>query len=209
MIAGPGDGAVPAAEGRRRVTPADRDYVIDVLKVAFVQDRLSMDEFDARIGQVLDARIQSELAPVTADLPAGLAGARPPARPPRRAFGSAARWAASGLVIPATLAAGYAITSVRGGDGWTVLALVIAIGYFLFWLSAGTEMLWQWHSMAVPASRPCVRCAHTVVSHRTSGSCSVRPGTLNRQRCSCAGYVPPGVMPKPDPADLDLLPCLP
>jgi DUF1707 SHOCT-like domain len=207
MTAGPGDGAAAAAEGRRRVTPADRDHVTDVLKVAFVQDRLSMDEFDVRIGQVLAARTQADLAPVTADLPPGLAGLRPPRRLPRRRMGSAARWGAAGAITPAILAAGYAVTSLRGGDGWMVMALVVAIGYFLFWLSAGTEMLWQWHSMAVPASRMCVRCAHTVASHRTSGSCSVRPGTLNRRRCDCAGYVPPGV--KPEPADLDLLPCLP
>ena len=62
----------------------DRDHAIDVLKVAFVQGRLSMDEFDARIGQVLTSRTQAELATVTDDIPAGLAGARRPPGAPRR-----------------------------------------------------------------------------------------------------------------------------
>jgi hypothetical protein len=55
--------------------------VIDLLKVAFVQDRLSKDEFDARVGRALTSRTRAELAAVTADLPAGLAGPRAP-RPP-------------------------------------------------------------------------------------------------------------------------------
>ena len=63
----------------------DRDHAIDVLKVAFVQGRLSMDEFDARIGPVLTSRTQAELATVTDDIPAGLAGSG--GRPGRRGAG--------------------------------------------------------------------------------------------------------------------------
>jgi hypothetical protein len=52
--------------------------VIDVLKAAFVQGRLTKDEFDLRIGQALASRIYADLAALTADVPAGPARARPP-----------------------------------------------------------------------------------------------------------------------------------
>ena len=67
-----------------RASRADRERVIDLLKAAFVQDRLDRDEFDARIGQALASRTYGELAAVTADIPAELVGALP-RRPPVRA----------------------------------------------------------------------------------------------------------------------------
>ena len=61
------------------ITEADRERVIETLKVAFVQERLTKEELDARIGGALGARSGAELAVLTADLPGGLA-APPPAR---------------------------------------------------------------------------------------------------------------------------------
>ena len=69
-----------------RTSRADRERVIDLLKAAFVQDRLARDEFDARVGQALASRTHTELAAITADLPAELIGALP-RRPPARARG--------------------------------------------------------------------------------------------------------------------------
>jgi hypothetical protein len=60
-----------------RASHADRDQVIDVLKAAFVQERLAKDEFDLRVGQALVSRTGAELAALTADIPAGLTAARP------------------------------------------------------------------------------------------------------------------------------------
>lgn len=57
---------------------ADRDRVVEVLKTAFVEGRLAKDELDLRVGQVLTARTYADLGALTADLPAGLAGAPPP-----------------------------------------------------------------------------------------------------------------------------------
>ena len=72
-MAEPGD-EIAAAEGRSRselrASHADREHVIEVLKVAFVQGRLVKDEFDLRVGQAFAARTHAELAAVTADLPA-------------------------------------------------------------------------------------------------------------------------------------------
>ena len=79
----PEPGAQAAAAGLW-ASRADRERVIDLLKAAFVQDRLDRDEFDTRIGQALASRTYGELAAVTADIPAALTGELP-RRPPVRA----------------------------------------------------------------------------------------------------------------------------
>ena len=155
-----------AGRGHLRASHADREQIIGTLKAAFVQGRLTKDEFDARVGQTLASRTYAELATVTVGLPAEPASAQPPRKQPRRRPGNAARWGASGLVTPALLAAAYVLASVRGGAGYEVVALLIACGYFIFWLSAGADMLWQWHCMSLPEAGMCVRCAHTEAAHR-------------------------------------------
>ena len=77
----PGDSkaARRAGRGRLRASHADREQVIDTLKAAFVEDRLTKDEFDARVGQALASRTHADLAALTADLPAGS-----PVRPSHR-----------------------------------------------------------------------------------------------------------------------------
>jgi hypothetical protein len=75
---------VQAAAAGLRASRADRERVIDLLKAAFVQGRLTRDEFDARVGQALASRTNWELAAITFDIPAELIGALP-RRPPDRA----------------------------------------------------------------------------------------------------------------------------
>jgi DNA-binding PadR family transcriptional regulator len=60
-----------------RASDADREHVIDMLKAAFVQGRLTRDELGVRVGRALASRSQAGLAALTADIPAGLTGARP------------------------------------------------------------------------------------------------------------------------------------
>ena len=79
----PEPGAQAAAAGLR-ASRADRERVIDLLKAAFVQGRLTRDEFDARIARALASRTNWELAAVTFDIPAELIGALP-RRPPVQA----------------------------------------------------------------------------------------------------------------------------
>ena len=204
---GPEDEKAAAVPGRgyRRASRADREQAIDVLKAAFVQGRLTKDEFDARIGLTFTARARAELAAVTADVPARLAGAQPPRKPSRPRTSNAARWGAAGFITPAIIASAFAVASVRGAGEFEVVGFLIAFAYFIFWLSVGTNMLWEWHCMSVPAAGMCVRCAHTVASHRTRAACTVRLDSLNlRRRCPCAGYVPPGT--SPETVEEDLLP---
>jgi hypothetical protein len=198
VTAGPGDerAAVSAGRGHLRASHADREQMIDVLKAAYVQGRLTKEEFDARVGQTFTSRAYTELAAVTADLPPRLAGAWPP-RKPTRPKGNAVRWGAAGFITPAIIAAAFVVSSVRGAGGYEVAGFLVAFVYFMFWLSIGTNMLWEWHCMSVPAAGMCVRCAHTAASHRTPSACTVRLDPLNlRRRCPCAGYVPPGISPE-------------
>ena len=85
MMIGP-DGEIAAGtadRGGMRTSRAEREQAIEVLKVAFVQDRLTMDEFDVRAGQALTARTYAELAALTADIPAGPTEAQPLRKPAR------------------------------------------------------------------------------------------------------------------------------
>jgi len=90
-----------ADRGHLRVSLADREQVIDVLKDAFVADRLTKAEFDSRVGQAFAARTHAELAPLTADLPAGppVPAARPPWRPENTTARNSARVLAASTVL--------------------------------------------------------------------------------------------------------------
>jgi hypothetical protein len=196
---GPGNEKVAALDGcgHLRASHADRERVIDMLKAAFAQGRLTSGEFGEKISQAHASRTYADLAAVTAGIPVGLAGARLTRRPPRRQLSNAARWGISGLFTPVVLAAAVAFAWL-GGDGRSEpVAFVIAFAYFVFWLSTGADMLWLWHCASVPTAGICVRCAHTAASHPARASCAARPGSLTLwSRCPCAGYVPPGVSPE-------------
>ncbi len=73
VVIGPQD---PAAAGgdRIRAGHADREQVIETLKAAFVQGRLTRDELDARAGRALSARTCVDLAALIADIPSRLVG---------------------------------------------------------------------------------------------------------------------------------------
>jgi len=60
----------PAPPPEMRASDADRDRVLDVLRAAVGEGRLTADEFEERVQAVLSARTFGELAAFTADLPA-------------------------------------------------------------------------------------------------------------------------------------------
>jgi hypothetical protein len=80
VTAGPGDETASAGggHGRQRASHSDREQVIEVPRAVFVQDRLTMDELDVRVGRAFTARTYAELAVLTADSPAEPATAVPP-----------------------------------------------------------------------------------------------------------------------------------
>ena len=109
MVAVPGDemAAAAADDGQLRASHADREYVIDTVKTAFVQGRLTKDELDLRVGQVLAARTYADLVALTADLPGGLIADQPP-----------------GQTVPAQ--AQPAVNKALLWSSWAVLLLIIS-----------------------------------------------------------------------------------
>jgi Domain of unknown function (DUF1707) len=76
-----GPGGQPISPGQLRASHEDRDSVVEQLRVAAGDGRLTADELDERLELALTARTYAELARLTADLPAaggaGLAAAGP------------------------------------------------------------------------------------------------------------------------------------
>jgi hypothetical protein len=76
--------------GRRyvhmRASTADLERSIEVLKSSFAEGRLTMQEFDLRVGQALVSRFFAQLMELTEDLPVGTFGRLPahPVTPPFR-----------------------------------------------------------------------------------------------------------------------------
>ena len=128
MATWPGDQTV-AGRGCLRASNADRDRVIEMLKSAFVQGRLTKDEFEDRVGQTLAARNHAELAALTADIPAGLA-LPPPPRASGRDLDRLRESKAARATAGAALAAGLlTIAAIGNGsnDPATGLAAVILL----------------------------------------------------------------------------------
>jgi Domain of unknown function (DUF1707) len=69
-------GAEPVQPGQLRASHQDRDRVVEILRVAAGDGRLTAEELDQRLEAALTARTYAELAVLTTDLPAaGPAGA--------------------------------------------------------------------------------------------------------------------------------------
>ena len=144
-MAGPGDETAAGEAGRDhlRASHADREQVIEALKDAFVQGRLTRAELGARAGLALAARTYADLVVLTADIPAAPAAAgraRPSARVRRRPLARAAAWSGGCLVIavPAFWVAGYTdpfgpwrgvMVALFVGALWTAVGIM---GYALF-----------------------------------------------------------------------------
>jgi Domain of unknown function (DUF4190)/DUF1707 SHOCT-like domain len=54
-----------------RVSTADRERAVDVLKAGYAEGRLTKEEYDSRANQAFAARTVGDLSRVTADLPGG------------------------------------------------------------------------------------------------------------------------------------------
>jgi len=130
--------------------------VIDVLKDAFAQGRLTRDELDVRVGRTLASRTYADLTALTADLPAGQAPARGPARAPatrgparapaargpaRPAVSIAARLGACLAIGPAVLVGAY----FTSDDLLAKWLFVFVIVYYLALMVAGVVLLDSWH----------------------------------------------------------------
>jgi DUF1707 SHOCT-like domain len=113
-----------ADQGRLRASHADRNRVVDVLKAAFIEGRLTKDELDARLSQTLAARTYAELAVLTADIPPGTKLARPPQPEPQ-----STRWIAHQAVKAGAVTIGgiaLAISAIGIVAGQPAIGMVVA-----------------------------------------------------------------------------------
>jgi len=132
-----------------RASHADREQVVELLKVAFVQGRLDGDELDARVGQALTARTYADLAAFTADIPA----ARAPRRPAQTAEHRPAK---AGVGV--TLAAGFlgvVAATILGGENPVERLIFAAMLLPLVGLMAvGLLMFHSWLDRRGTGQRP-------------------------------------------------------
>ena len=139
-MAEPGDEMAAGAAGRGhlRASNADRDQVISLLKPAFVQGRLTKDEFDLRVGQALASRTCAELAALTADIPADLVGVQPQ---PAREWSEKKAAAAVLGTIAAWWSIGVAASFWVRDNGAAQGSLGVAIGFVLLHVSIISVLL--------------------------------------------------------------------
>ena len=147
--------------GRLRTSHADREQAIDALKAAFVQGRLTKDEFDLRVGRVLASRTYADLGALTADIPDGVTRARPPARhagEPGRvlSFKTAARVGAVGAA-PSMASAALVLAQSSGVPAVAGVLLVGLTGLLVAALLTALLMVLSWvvrRSQREPAQGP-------------------------------------------------------
>jgi hypothetical protein len=131
------------ARGRLRASHADREQMIDVLKAAFAQGRLTKDEFDARIGQALAARTHADLAAV---IPAGLTGAPSPHKAARTQARPPVNNGVTSFVSAVALAASLWLAAFLTGNAAVfMVAIVLTIGVFLASPAADSLLLGSGH----------------------------------------------------------------
>jgi hypothetical protein len=121
----PGD-QTAAGRGRLRASHADRDRAIDTLKAAFVQGRLTKDEFVQRVSQALAARTLAEVAALTADIPAGPA-VPPPPRTSGRDRHQLRDSKAAAAAVGATVAAGLLMIAAIGNGSNNPFTGLVAV----------------------------------------------------------------------------------
>jgi hypothetical protein len=132
-------GAEP--DGNLPTSRIGREQMLDALKTAFVQGRLTKDEFDLRVGQVLAA--YAELDSAIADIPGGLALARSPEPVPKSHNKKLIqRGTAAGTAASVALAATVAVAA-RGNP---VLSVVVVglVGVAVAVLLSGLLTLLSW-----------------------------------------------------------------
>jgi uncharacterized membrane protein len=160
VTAGRDDGTADARR-RLRTSHADREQAIDVLKAAYVHGRLTKDEFEVRVGQVLASRTYADLGALTADLPGWVTSAQPSAevaRAPGRAlsFKTAVRVGAVGAG-PGMASAAVVLLQAGGVQAVAGVLLVGLTGLLVAVLLAVLLVLLSWvvrRSQREPAQGP-------------------------------------------------------
>jgi Domain of unknown function (DUF1707) len=118
-----------------RASDADRQEVVERLRIALDEGRLKMDEYLERMGRASEAVTYGDLAPLYADLPAAGSVARhEPAAPPQApVHGTVARHGFAGLPAPLKVL-------------WTIWAAAVAVNLVVWGLVSATtaQLIYPW-----------------------------------------------------------------
>ncbi|HEY1920776.1 MAG TPA: DUF1707 domain-containing protein [Streptosporangiaceae bacterium] len=158
--------AAAAARGRLRASHADRQQVIDTLKIAFVQGRLTKDELVTRVDETYTSKTYAELAALTTDLPAGLLAAEPALTPTEPALTptepaptptnaqerSVARRVATTCAVGLFAPTVEAIAFLTGNGLLYAMFLLPTVITFLAWVMAGPQLLGSWREKRSPTA---------------------------------------------------------
>lgn len=139
---GPGDetGAGASGDGPLPATRAGRDQVIAALQTAFVQGRLSKDEFELRVGQAL--AIYAQLDALTSDIPAAAPAVTPPAEAARQAANKKMIQQGTAGVAGLTFLLDAALVMPRQPVAGAIAGVVLTC--FLAVITAGLLTLLSW-----------------------------------------------------------------
>jgi len=137
------DPMAAAGRGHMRASQADREQVIDTLKAAFVQGRLTKDELDQRAGQAFASKTYAELAALYADIPTEPARSpSQPARPQGRSLGDkkVLEWTMVCVLSPLVPLAAGALTGSQAlmAVSGILLVLDLLIGLPFLMIVVGT-----------------------------------------------------------------------
>ena len=113
--------------GGMRASDADREQAIDLLKTAFVRDRLARAEFEARVGQALASRTYAELAAATGGIPVRLTADTPAGVPARVREQRTQREMSQGELAQALGVSRQTVISIESGRYLPSLPLAFAI----------------------------------------------------------------------------------
>lgn len=164
-----GDGPDAGTRPELRASHEDRDRVVEILRVAAGDGRLTADELDQRLEAALTARTHRELAALTADLPAAggpAAGATPPPKDLVRIDyrgGNAKR--AGGWVVPRRI-------DIHGAGGTVKLDFTEAV---ITWPTLRIELELRGGNLIL-LTRPGIEVDFDEVAVR-GGGVKVRPDT--------------------------------
>ena len=165
---GPSHWVDPIGTSHLRASDADRDRAVDLLRTAFVEGRLTNDEYDERVALAYSARTYGDLTRLIADLPAPAHAASPAVRRTTNSLAVAslvcgvALWFTMGLTMIPAIVFGHAARRQirRTGENGGGLAMV---GMVLGWIGVGVAALTTLgvliavaaaHAHAVPGGYP-------------------------------------------------------
>jgi Domain of unknown function (DUF1707)/Domain of unknown function (DUF4190) len=152
MAVGPAEGIRPShwvdpvGTSHLRASDADRERAVDLLRTAFVEGRLTNEEYDERVAQAYSARTYGDLTSLIADLPASPQPAPPAVRRSTNSLAVAslvcgvALWFTMGLTMIPAIVFGHAARRQirRSGENGAGLALA---GTVLGWVGVAVAAL--------------------------------------------------------------------